>query len=156
MPDLPVLTTTLKDEAASHAFGRALAGILEAGDIVALDGPLGAGKSTVARAVIQTLMAQDVEVPSPTFTLVQTYDSPGGEIWHVDLYRIEQDSELDALGLEDAFGDAIVLIEWPDRLGDRLPQNSLRIEFETAESGGRVLTLSATATWVDRLETVFA
>lgn len=113
-----------------NRFATELAGSLACGDTVLLRGPIGAGKTHLARALIHTLMEQPEPVPSPTFTLVQTYETPLGEVWHADLYRLSDASELVELGLEDALGSQIVLIEWPDRMPNSMfPQNALSIEL---------------------------
>lgn len=148
----------LPDAAATAAFGVALAPHLRPGDVVALWGDLGAGKSTLARALIQALSAAD-EVPSPTFTLVQTYEgSVAGnsdqaqpvEIWHFDLYRLTHPDQAYDLAIEDAFQAGISLIEWPDRLGYLLPRERLDLHLETAGSG-RLLRLCGHAGWAMRL-----
>ncbi len=115
-----------------------LAPLLGAGDCVLLGGNLGAGKTHFARALIQKRLA-DVglreDVPSPTYTLVQTYTAGDLEIWHADLYRLEGTGELVELGLDGAFDAALVLIEWPDRLGARAPDDALCLCFELQETG---------------------
>ena len=110
----------LADEAATGRLAAAIAAAARPGDLIALTGDLGAGKTAFARAFIRACAGADIDVPSPTFTLVQTYDLPGGPIWHVDLYRTERAAEARELGLEEALTDAIVLIEWPERMGDAL------------------------------------
>lgn len=124
---------------------------------VALSGDVGAGKSTFARAVIQHLMGksgQVEDVPSPTFTLVQTYMLQDLEIWHADLYRISHPDEVLELGLLDAFSDSLCLIEWPDRLGQDLPHDALRLHLRPgALLDQRICTLSTdNAALLDRLE----
>lgn len=119
------------------AFAAALANQLVPGDVILLSGGIGAGKTHFARAVIQArLAAQGLaeDVPSPTFTLVQTYDDTICEIWHSDLYRLTHPDEVEELGLIDAFETAICLVEWPDRLGELLPQTALLLEFSTGEA----------------------
>lgn len=108
----------IASEAETAALAQRVAGLLEPGDVVALDGDLGAGKTTFARAVLRAL-GVDGEVPSPTFTLVQTYETPYLAVLHADLYRIEDEAELDELGLEDALAYAALIVEWPARLGAR-------------------------------------
>lgn len=130
------ITLDLPDEADTTHLGQALARVLGAGDCVLLEGSIGAGKSHLARALIRALRDPNEEVPSPTFTLVQTY--PGNpDIWHADLYRLTHPDEVHELGLEAAFGDAICLIEWPDRLGACTPENPIRLRLD-AKGEGRV------------------
>jgi len=132
--DLIPLLFDLPDEAATRRLGAALADRLRPGDVVALGGDLGAGKSTLARALIQALAGPDTEVPSPTFTLVQVYDTPGARIWHFDLYRLEHPDDAVELDIDDAFAEGISLIEWPERLGSLLPAR--RIDIELAPGAG--------------------
>jgi tRNA threonylcarbamoyladenosine biosynthesis protein TsaE len=131
----PVLTLHLPTEAATTWLGEALAGLLRPGDTVLLEGPIGAGKTHLARALIRFRLGRAEDVPSPTFTLVQTYAAPGAEIWHADLYRLSHPDEVWELGLDDAFRTAICLVEWPDRLGHHLPEDALRIRLTTAGDG---------------------
>ncbi len=146
------LSLFLADARATDRLGRALADRLHPGDTVLLEGELGAGKSHLARAVIQSMQARTgpvEDVPSPTYTLVQTYSAGGAEIVHADLYRLGDPSELDELGLEEAMGQAVCLIEWPDRL-DRVPPDALRVAL-SAEGEGRRARLSGAAGWEARL-----
>ena len=116
--------------------GQWLAPHLRAGDTVLLSGDVGAGKTHLARAIIQSRLRQPEDVPSPTFTLIQTYETPEVEIWHADLYRLRHPDELFELGLEDAIGTAICLIEWPDRMGSIALPNAIKIEMRP-EVGAR-------------------
>ena len=126
---------------------------LQNGDIVLLKGEIGAGKSHFARSLIQATMDKVEDVPSPTFTLVQTYDTLAGSIWHADLYRLSDQSEVFELGLIDAFGNDIVLIEWPDRLGYLEPQEALTIELVILENDKReVIFSTSSCVWEARLE----
>tara|TARA_B100000287_G_scaffold97123_1_gene89139 strand:+ start:59 stop:523 length:465 start_codon:yes stop_codon:yes gene_type:complete len=126
---------------------------LQNGDIVLLKGEIGAGKSHFARSLIQAAMDKVEDVPSPTFTLVQTYDTLVGYIWHADLYRLSDQSEIFELGLIDAFGNNIVLIEWPDRLGYLEPQDALTIELVILENDKReVIFSTSSCLWEARLE----
>ena len=126
---------------------------LQNGDIVLLKGEIGAGKSHFARSLIQAAMDKVEDVPSPTFTLVQTYDTLVGYIWHADLYRLSDQSEVFELGLIDAFGNNIVLIEWPDRLGYLEPQDALTIELVILENDKReVIFSTSSCLWEARLE----
>lgn len=118
---------TSPDETADLA--ARLGKILQKGDTVLLHGPIGAGKTHFCRHLIQSLLSEPEDVPSPTFTLIQTYDTEAGEIWHADLYRLGDVSEIEELGLFDAFEQSICLIEWPDRLGDNAPSTALTLDF---------------------------
>lgn len=140
----------LADADATHRAGLTLAPHLRAGDIVALSGELGAGKTSFARGVLQGLGFAG-EVPSPSFALVIPYAPPAVSlpVWHVDLYRLEDEREAEALALDDALFDAALLIEWPERLGDRLWPEALRLRFD-AEGTGRRLTVTAPPSWEGR------
>lgn len=143
---------TLKNEADTCAVAAELSEHLKVGDIVALDGTLGAGKTAFARALINALPGTAEDVPSPTFTLVQTYQRGDAEIWHFDLYRLDDPEDAFELGIEDAFADAISLIEWPDKLGPYLPGRHLRVILaQGSESDTRTLEIVGDATWRDRL-----
>jgi tRNA threonylcarbamoyladenosine biosynthesis protein TsaE len=107
---------------------------LRPGDTILLEGPIGAGKTHFARSLIQSQLSQHEDVPSPTFTLVQTYDASEAEIWHADLYRLTSPDEVVELGLTDAFSTAICLVEWPDRLGGLTPKHALTLRFSPADS----------------------
>ena len=113
-------------------FAQAIGRSLGPGDVILLEGGVGAGKTHFARCLIQSLLNAPEDVPSPTYTLVQTYETSVGEVWHADLYRLTDISEIDELGLSQAFADAICLIEWPDRLGDQAPDKALYLRFETS------------------------
>jgi len=141
----------LPDDQATAALGRGLAARLGPGDTLLLQGGLGAGKTHLARALIQALLGRDDEVPSPSFTLVQTYEGPGFEIWHLDLYRLSGAGDLEELGLDQAAeGGALVLIEWPDRLAAP-PPGALWLRLDLA-GAGRVAHLEAVAgDWAARL-----
>lgn len=133
--------------------GRWLAACLQPGDTVLLQGPIGSGKSHLARSVIQSWLGQLEDVPSPTYTLVQTYGEGGAEIWHADLYRLSHPDEVIELGLDDAFGRAICLVEWPERLGRATPDSALRLTFSQDGEGRRVL-LTGSAEWAERLSQI--
>ena len=124
------------------ALAKPLAEALRTGDVVALWGDLGTGKTTFARVLIQTLVGEEVNVPSPTFTLVQTYDSSHGEVWHCDLYRLKDPEEAFELGLEDAFHQAICLIEWPERLGSLLPDRRIDMTFTIRDETTREINVT--------------
>lgn len=144
------MTIRLADAAATEALGRRLAATLQAGDVVALSGALGAGKTTLARGVLEGLGLQG-EVASPSFPIVLTYAPPEVRLplWHVDLYRIESPSELAELGLGEARGEAAMLIEWPERLPALWPE-TLHLTLFDAPEGGRALTASVPPAWGGR------
>ncbi len=141
---------TLADEAATTALAGQIASLLQAGDTLLLDGDIGAGKSAFARAVIRKRLGRMEDVPSPTFTLVQTYEDADADIWHCDLYRLTHPDEALELGLEEAFETAICLIEWPDRLGDAAPETALRLAFRALDHGHSV-AISGPLAWAKRL-----
>ena len=117
----------LPDEAATAALAARIATLARPGDVIALKGELGVGKTSFARAFIRARAGHDEVVPSPTFTLAQPYDFPNVTIWHFDCYRLRDPEEARELGIEDAFRDGISLIEWPERLGHLLPSRRLEI-----------------------------
>lgn len=150
--EMPLLDVPLNREADTVTFARALGTLLRPGDVVCLWGDLGAGKSTLARALIQGQMGDDTDAPSPTFTLVQTYEAPDFDIWHFDLYRLEDPSEVLELGIEDAFAEAVSLIEWPDRLGPYMPLERLDVVISHGAGDTRELALYAPASFDARLQ----
>jgi len=152
MSDTPFShSLALPDEAATERLARRLAALLRPGDLVALRGDLGAGKTALSRALIRGVTAPDAEVPSPTFTLVQTYDTDIGPLWHFDLYRLSGPDEVIELGWDDARAEAVALVEWPDRLGPLLPAD--RVEVDLAHDGptARRATLTGHGALADRL-----
>lgn len=151
-----LLCLDLPDADATDRFGAAMAGLVRAGDVLLLDGPIGAGKTHFARALIRARLGQAEDVPSPTFTLVQVYGTDP-EIWHADLYRLTHPDEAIELGLEEAFETAICLIEWPERLGDLVPKTALTLRFSLIEAGAsRRVTASGASDWAARLATFAA
>lgn len=137
------------------ALAQRLAPIIRPGDVLALWGDLGSGKTVFARALVRARGSADDEVPSPTFTLVQVYepaDPRAAALWHFDLYRIKDPDDAFELGLEEALAGGICLIEWPDRLGPLLPERRLDLALAMGdEPDSRRLSLAGDATWRDRL-----
>lgn len=154
------MTLTLADEAATADLAQHLSRQAQAGDVIALSGDLGAGKTSFARAFINALPRdtdgnEPEEVPSPTFTLVQLYERAAGQVWHFDLYRLEQAEEAYELGIEEAFSDGISLIEWPERLGSLLPAERLDLVLgfgATPET--RTAELTPRGNWQARVATL--
>ena len=147
------LSIVLADEAATADLAARLALFLRPGDIVALRGDLGAGKTSFARALIRALSGADGaerEVPSPTFTLVQSYDTSAGRVHHFDLYRIVSPDELTEIGWDEALADGVVLVEWPERAGSLMPARRLDITLGFGPHGeARRATVQPRAGWMD-------
>jgi tRNA threonylcarbamoyladenosine biosynthesis protein TsaE len=141
----------LADPAETEAVGARIAGVLRAGDIVTLEGPLGAGKTSIARGLLAALGLQG-EAPSPSFAIVQPYDVPEVRlpVLHVDLYRLNDASELDELGLDEALYDSALVVEWPDRAGPSAWPDALRLTLAIEPDGARRLTWHAPAAWERR------
>ena len=146
---------SLPDVAATQALGRALAPLLRTGDIVALQGALGMGKTELARAMIQSLLPHNTPIPSPSFTLVQHYTTATGSLAHFDLYRLKHADEIFELGWEDACGDSIMIVEWPERAGPYLPEHALTITLSQPAADGRRATCTGAPTWATRLDRIF-
>jgi len=138
----------LGSEEATAAAGAALAGAARPGDVITLSGPLGVGKTALARGFIAAL-GHEGEVPSPSFAIVQPYEDVDPPVWHVDLYRIEDASEIDELGL-DAAADAVLLIEWPERAGAAMWPDALALSLDFAQDGDRILTARVPPSWEGR------
>lgn len=141
----------LRDEAATDALGRSLAALVGPGDVIALAGPLGAGKTSLARGLLAGLGLAG-EAPSPSFAIVQPYAPPETRlpVLHVDLYRIEDPSEIEELGLDDARSDGVLLVEWPERAGPARWPDALGLTFTMRADGGRGLTARIPSGWKDR------
>lgn len=140
----------LADPAATAALGRALGKNLGAGDVIFLHGELGAGKTTLARGLIE-IVAGETDTPSPTYNIVQIYEGPGFDVWHVDLYRLKAAEEAFELGLDEAFRSAVCLVEWPERLQGVLGGPGLAVRLEPDGAGGRIAILQAGPEWEDRI-----
>jgi tRNA threonylcarbamoyladenosine biosynthesis protein TsaE len=138
----------LEDEAATVAIGAALAKVVRPGDVITLSGPLGVGKTALARGLIEAL-GHDGEVPSPSFAIVQPYEELDSPIFHVDLYRIEDPSEIEELGLDSA-ADAVLVVEWPERAGDAAWPEALSLSLEFGRNGDRILTAGVPPSWEGR------
>ncbi len=143
----------LPELAATAGFARRLAPLLRTGDLVGLAGALGSGKTTLARDLIAALSGRDREVPSPTFTLVQTYDCGALTVWHFDLYRIERPADVFELGFEDALADGVTLVEWPERLGALMPADHLMVTLlQGPTADARIARLAGRGAWAERLD----
>jgi len=145
------------DETAATA--RALSSALRPGDVILLEGGLGSGKTHFARALIQARLAEtgrSEDVPSPTFTLIQTYSDGRTELWHADLYRLSGPDDVIELGLEDAFANAVCLVEWPDRLGCLAPDDALILRLEMTDSPGERLARATSSAdkWANRFRRI--
>ena len=142
---------TLADAQATEAFGAWLATLVRPGDVVTLEGTLGAGKTSIARGLLAALGLPG-EAPSPSFAIVQPYEPPEVRfpVLHVDLYRIENPDEAEELGLDDARSDSLLIVEWPERLGDAAWADALWLSLEVTPDGARALTARVPAPWRDR------
>ncbi len=138
----------LADEQATQEFGQLLAGRVRDGDVVTLSGPLGVGKTALARAMLKAL-GHAGEVPSPTFAIVQPYEELALPVWHVDLYRIEEAAEIEELGL-DANEQGLLIVEWPERAGPGAFPGALQLVMDFAEGGARRLTADVPPAWDKR------
>jgi tRNA threonylcarbamoyladenosine biosynthesis protein TsaE len=139
---------TLEDEAATARVGSELARAIRPGDVITLSGPLGVGKTALVRGLIAAL-GHSGDVPSPSFAIVQPYEEIDPPLWHVDLYRIEHPSEIDELGL-DAAGEAVMLVEWPERAGEHSWPEALRLSLEFGSNQDRILTADVPPSWEGR------
>lgn len=149
-----IATLHLADAAASEALGARLATLVRGGDVVTLAGPLGAGKTSIARGLLAALGLVG-EAPSPSFAIVQPYESPEVRlpVSHIDLYRLDDPEEVAELGLDDVRGDSLLLIEWPERAGEGAWPDALALTLVPAADGGRALTVRVPAAWEARWPT---
>ncbi|MFA5041528.1 MAG: tRNA (adenosine(37)-N6)-threonylcarbamoyltransferase complex ATPase subunit type 1 TsaE [Bdellovibrionales bacterium] len=147
---MPLDNIPLPDLAATQSLAKRIAPLLKKGDVVALTGELGTGKTEFARALLQT-MGTKGDVPSPTFTLVQTYEVSGLLVFHFDLYRLKSSSELDELGWDDALAQGVTLVEWPERAERRLPLNRLTLRFSLAQDEKRSCSIEKGGDWERRI-----
>lgn len=147
----------LVDLQATERFANLIAAEAETGDVILLKGELGAGKTAFAKAFVNSFFFAGIEVPSPTFGLVQVFHTPKFSIAHYDLYRIKNQNELTELGLEEAFSSGVTLIEWPEIIGLPLPENRIELHLAYGKSEeSRVVSLVAYGSWQQRLKEVFA
>lgn len=150
----PLFTVQVADEAAMARLGAGLGPLLRAGDVVCLHGDLGVGKTTLARGLIAAQTGEE-DIPSPTFSLVQIYETAPTPLWHLDLYRIEASAEIWELGFEDALETAISLVEWPDKAAEAMPPEALNVTLLTLADDTRQVTFGADARysscWQERL-----
>jgi tRNA threonylcarbamoyladenosine biosynthesis protein TsaE len=150
--DASSFAVALPDERATQTLAARLAARARQGDVIALKGPLGSGKTSFARGFIAARCGAPQEVPSPTFTLVQVYPADGPAIWHFDLFRLAAPDEAWELGIEDAFADGISLIEWPERLGALLPPGRLEVALAfAARPESRLATIAPSSAWSERV-----
>lgn len=151
---MPLFELFVQNESEMRELGAQLAAILQCGDKIALNGDLGAGKSTLARAIIHASCEVE-DVPSPTFTLVQSYDTKSGDqIWHFDFYRLEHEDEAYELAIEEAFENAICLMEWPEKIGSLIPDDTLWLNIEPMNETRRKIVFHAPPDWITRIKTI--
>ena len=154
--DTGALVIELPDLAATGRLAARLAALARPGDAIGLAGELGVGKTTFARAFINHLAGETVEVPSPTFNLVLSYATPRLTVWHFDLYRVERAVELAELGFDDALAEGVALVEWPERLGTAWPDDGLILRLETAAGEARRARIQGGGDWPKRLKSMAA
>jgi len=141
----------LADEAATEALGAAIAALLRPGDVVALTGDLGAGKTTLARGLIRALAGEATEVQSPTYTLVHPYETEAGTLFHLDLYRLERPEDVFDLGWDEMY-DGVMLVEWPERAGPHLPPSRLEVRLDVSTVPRRAELCPIGEAWQERLK----
>ncbi len=147
---MEISSPLLRNEDETADFGARLAPLLRTGDIICLEGTLGAGKTTLARGLIGAFCGE-TNAPSPTFTLAETYQGENLTLWHFDLYRLEKPEDVWELGIEDAFDSAISVIEWPDRIAHLMPADPLRLTIEILSNGERKLKITGPERWITAL-----
>lgn len=145
------LVVPLADIAATQKLAAHLASVLRARDVILLRGDLGAGKTTFARHLLQALGIAG-EIPSPTFTLVQSYDAPSFAVFHFDLYRLKTPEEIEEIGFDEACADGLVLVEWPEKAESFMPRGALALRFALSPSGAREVVIEAAQAWESRLD----
>jgi len=149
------LELLLKSPENTAEFAGRIGSVLQPGDCILLEGPIGAGKTHFARSVILSLLDHPEDIPSPTFTLVQTYETDDAEIWHADLYRLSHPDEVHELGLIDAFDTAVCLVEWPEKMGPQAPPHALAVSFAPDPAGAdtrRVILRWSDPKWTLKLD----
>ncbi len=153
MPYPLELSISVSTEEETQQVAKTLSAYLKIGDVVRLDGTLGAGKTAFARALVRSLVASEIEVPSPTFNLLLTYETSSGPVYHYDFYRLEDPEEVWELDIEDALESGITLMEWTERLEDLAPKAALQIEITipTGADTSRILHIRGDVQWATRL-----
>jgi tRNA threonylcarbamoyladenosine biosynthesis protein TsaE len=138
---VPLVPDTVSDSpAATQAWARSLAAVLAHGAVVLLDGPMGAGKTTMTRGLVEGLGGEGRQVSSPTYVLVNRYDTPGGWVFHLDAYRLKSGEDLTAIGFDDLLAEArLVVVEWPSRVEEAMPNGAVRVVMEVVDEGRRRL-----------------
>jgi tRNA threonylcarbamoyl adenosine modification protein YjeE len=143
---------TLPSLNATEQLAKHIAGLVEPGEVIALTGDLGVGKTAFSRFFIQSLTSADTEVVSPTFTLLQTYKAPFFSLWHFDLYRLQSAKETIELGIDEAFDEGVSLIEWPEIIEEWLPEHRLSLKLTFGENEQRIAVLSGLGRWQEKLQ----
>jgi len=147
-----MLEVTLKNISETENLAKKIASLVKIGDLITLDGDLGTGKTSFARFFIRSLTNNKEEIPSPTFTLMQSYDTPNFPIHHIDLYRINSTAEVIELGIEESFDNGVSLIEWPKLAEPIFPSSYLAIELSFLENDIRLAKINSFGNWIDRIK----
>lgn len=148
----PIFQITVRGENETAAFAKRVSEYLKVGDVLSLEGTLGAGKTAFARSLIRALVGSETEVPSPTFNLLLTYQADIGPIYHYDMYRLDDPEEVWELDIEEALEYGITLIEWMSNLEDLAPENVLTVKLDILEEGARQISLIGGSDWAERLQ----